>query len=111
MSFFRAGYAVGYVSIHAPKRIGSSHMRIVRDGVRFLLIIFKIGSLHSPLKIFLPISVFHFLVGVGYYFYTFVHTGRFTNMSVLLISSSVIIFLIGLISEQITGLMYKDQER
>ena len=110
MSFFRAGYPVGYMPIHALKRIGSSHMRIMRDGVRFLLIIFKIGSLYSPLKIFLPVSLFYFLVGLGYYLYTFVQMGRFTNMSVLLFSSSVIIFLIGLISEQITGLMYKDQE-
>lgn len=110
MSFFRAGYAVGYVPIHAPKRIGNSHMRIVRDGVRFLLIIFKIGSLYSPLKLFFPISVFFFLLGCGNYIYTFLTIHRFTNMSALLFITSMIVFLIGLVSEQITMLAYRDSE-
>jgi len=110
MSFFRAGYAVGYVPIHAPKRIGNSHMRIVRDGVRFLLIIFKIGSLYSPLKLFFPISMFFFLLGCGNYLYTFLTIHRFTNMSALLFITSMIVFLIGLVSEQITMLAYRDSE-
>lgn len=111
MSFFRAGYAVGYMPIHAPKRVGnSSHMRIVRDGVRFLLIIFKIGTLYSPLKLFFPISVFYFLLGSGNYLYTFLTIHRFTNMSALLLIAAMVIFLIGLVSEQITMLAYKDSE-
>ena len=110
MSFFRAGYAVGYVPIHAPKRIGNSHMRIMRDGVRFLLIIFKIGSLYSPLKLFFPISVFFFLLGCGNYLHTYLTLHRFTNMSALLFITAVIIFLIGLVSEQITMLAYRDSE-
>lgn len=111
MSFFRAGHAVGYVPIHASRRIGSSsHMRILRDGVRFLLIIFKIGSLYSPLKLFFPISVFFFLLGCSNYLYTFIKLHRFTNMSALLFITAVIIFLIGLVSEQITMLAYKDSE-
>lgn len=110
MSFFRAGYAVGYAPIHAPKRIGNSHMRIMRDGVRFLLIIFKIGTLYSPLKLFFPISVSFFLLGCGNYLYTFLAIHRFTNMSALLFITAVIIFLIGLVSEQITMLAYKDSD-
>ncbi len=111
MSFFRAGYAVGYVPIDAPKRVGnSSHMRIVRDGVRFLLIIFKIGSLYSPLKLFFPISVLFFLLGLGNYVHTFLTLHRFTNMSALLFITAMIVFLIGLVSEQITMLAYKDSE-
>lgn len=110
MSFFRAGFAVGYVPIHAPKRIGTSHMRIVRDGVRFLLIIFKIGSLYSPLKLFFPISLFFFLLGCGNYLYTFFAAHRFTNMSALLLITAMVIFLIGLVSEQITTLAYRDSE-
>lgn len=111
MSFFRAGYAVGYVPIHAPKRVGnSSHMRIVRDGVRFLLIIFKIGTLYSPLKLFFPISVSFFLVGAGNYIHTYLTLHRFTNMSALLLITAMVIFLIGLVSEQITMLAYKDSE-
>jgi glycosyltransferase involved in cell wall biosynthesis len=110
MSFFRAGYAVGYVPIFAPKRIGTSHMRILRDGVRFLLIIFKIGTLYSPLKLFFPISMFFFLLGCGNYLHTFLTIHRFTNMSALLIITAMIVFLIGLVSEQITMLAYRDSE-
>ena len=81
-------------------------MNYLRDGVRFLIIIFKIATLYSPLKIYLPVSGLFFATGVGYYLYTFLTAGRFTNMSMLIISASVIIFLIGLISEQITALTY-----
>lgn len=111
MSFFRAGYGITYVPIHAPARIGKSHMKIWRDGVRFLLIIFKIGTLYSPLKLFLPISMAFFGTGLSYYLYTYFHYSRFTNMSALLFITSVLIFLMGLVSEQITALNYKDSER
>lgn len=112
MSFFRAGFGVGYVPIHAPRRTaGKSHIRPTHDGLRFLLIIFKIGTLYSPLKFFLPISLSFFLTGLGYYLYTFITEHRFTNMSALLLTTSVLIFLIGLISEQITMLIYKDSDQ
>ena len=75
--------------------------------MRFLLIIFKIATLYSPLKLFAPTSSVFFLLGIGNYIYTFATVGRFTNMSALLLSAAVIIFLIGLISEQITSLMYR----
>lgn len=110
MSFFRAGYSVEYVPIFAPKRIGKSHIRLVRDGARFVLIIFKIGTLYSPLKLFLPISLMFFCTGLAYYGYTLTTVHRFTNMSALLFITSVLIFMIGLVSEQITALMYKDSE-
>lgn len=111
MSFFRAGYAVAYLPIVAPKRIGKSHMRVVRDGLRFLLIIFKIGTLYSPLKLFLPISVVFALLGISNYIYTFVTLHRFTNMSAMLIIAGIVVFLIGLISEQITALNFRDSDR
>lgn len=110
MSFFRSGYSVAYEPIEVDKRIGKSHIRLWRDGVRFLLIIFKIGTLFSPLKLFLPISMLFFLTGCGYYLYTYLTSGRFTNMSALLFITSVLVFLIGLVSEQITALMYRDRE-
>jgi glycosyltransferase involved in cell wall biosynthesis len=110
MSFFRAGLPVAYVPIIAPKRVGKSHIRLLRDGGRFLLIIFKIGTLYSPLRLFLPISLFFFLIGLGYYLYTFLTIHRFTNMSALLFITSVLIFLIGLVSEQVTMLNYKDSD-
>lgn len=108
MAFFRSAYPVAYVSIPVAKRVGtSSHIRPLRDGLRFLLIIFKIATLYSPLKLFAPTAVVFGLMGLGYYGYTFFAEHRFTNMSALLLSAAVIIFLIGLISEQITNLTYR----
>jgi len=109
MAFFRAGYAVTYIPIEVRQREGKSHINIWKDGVRFLLIIFKVGTLYSPLKLFIPISLLHGFIGLSYYAYTFITVGRFTNMSAMLLSSAVIIFLIGLISEQITALLYQDK--
>lgn len=108
MAFFRAGYSIAYEYVDVQQRLKGtkSHIRLGRDGVRFLLIIFKIGTLYSPLKLFAPIGLLFFMLGLGYYAYTFFTQHRFTNMSVLLFSAAVIVFLIGLISEQITALMY-----
>lgn len=108
MAFFRAGYSVAYVPIHAAKRIGKSHIRLLRDGSRFFLIIFKIGTLYSPLKIFGPVALAMFALATGWYGWTWWNNHRFTNMSVLLYTGSVMVFLMGLIAEQITALMYRD---
>jgi glycosyltransferase involved in cell wall biosynthesis len=109
MCFFRSGYAVGYVPITAHKRKGTSHIRPLRDGMRFMLIMIRVGTLYAPLKIFLPISLTTLMIGVGYYAYTYTAWGRFTNMSGLLMTSALIVFLIGLVSEQITMLLYKKE--
>ena len=106
MAFLRSGFPVTFVPIKALERTGKSHIRPIRDGLRFLAIIFKIATLYAPLKVFLPISGFFFLSGTGYYAYTYITMGRFTNMSMLTLSAAVIIFLIGLISEQITALTF-----
>lgn len=111
MSFFRAGFSVAYVPIHMPNRIGRSHIRPIRDGIRFLLIIIKIGTLYSPQRLFLPISAGFVLTGLCYYAYTYLHTGRFTNMSALLFISAIFTFLIGIVSEQVSALHYKDVDR
>ncbi len=111
MSFFRAGHGVAYVPVNMPARIGASHIRPLRDGIRFLLIIIKIGTLYSPLKLFLPISGAFFATGLGYYLYTFLSHGRFTNMSALMFTAAILAFLIGIVSEQITALNYRDSER
>lgn len=111
MAFFRAGYRIDYVSIDALGRIGRSHIRPLRDGVRFLLIIFRVGTLYSPLKVFVPCSAVFFFTGLGYYLYTYVSMGRFTNMSALLLITSILIFLMGLISEQISNLLYANRSR
>jgi glycosyltransferase involved in cell wall biosynthesis len=106
MAFLRSGFPITFVPIRAVERTGKSHIRPIRDGLRFLVIIFKIATLYAPLKVFLPISGIFFASGMGYYAYTYFAMGRFTNMSLLVLSASVIIFLIGLISEQITALTF-----
>jgi glycosyltransferase involved in cell wall biosynthesis len=106
MAFLRSGFPVTFVPIKAEARTGKSHIRPIRDGLRFVAIIFKIATLYAPLKVFLPISGLFFAAGLSYYGYTYFTMGRFTNMSMLIFSASVIIFLIGLISEQITALTY-----
>ena len=109
MAFFRAGYSVAYIPIHAAKRIGKSHIHPIKDSVRFFLIIFKIATLYSPLKMFLPFAILLFMLATGWYGYTLYEYHRFTNMSALLYTGGVMIFLMGLISEQITALMYKEK--
>jgi glycosyltransferase involved in cell wall biosynthesis len=110
MAFFRSAYPVAYVPIKAAQRIGKSHIKPLRDGLRFLLIIFKIATLYSPLKLFVPASAIFFAMGCANYAWTFLREGRLTNMSTLMWSAAVIVFLIGLVSEQITALTYRDHD-
>jgi glycosyltransferase involved in cell wall biosynthesis len=110
MAFFRSGLPVGYVPIKAANRSGErkSHIRLFHDGFRFLIIILKIGALFSPMRFFLPISGLLFMTGLAYYGYTYFTWGRLTNMSVLMFMASLFTFLIGIVSEQISALHYKD---
>lgn len=107
MAFFRSAYGVAYEPIKAAQRVGKSHIKPLKDGVRFLLIIFKIATLYSPLKLFVPVSGLFFFLGCANYARTFITEGRLTNGSSLMWSAAVIVFLIGLVSEQITSLMYR----
>jgi glycosyltransferase involved in cell wall biosynthesis len=107
MAFFRSAYGVAYEPIKAAERIGKSHIKPLKDGLRFLLIIFKIATLYSPLKLFVPVSATFFLLGCLNYGFTFLTHGRLTNGSTLMWSAAVIVFLIGLVSEQITSLTYR----
>ncbi|MBD9361957.1 glycosyltransferase family 2 protein [Methylomonas fluvii] len=110
MAFFRSGFPVAYIPIHAGKRSGKSHIRLMHDGFRFFIIILRIGVLFSPMRLFLPISSIVFSLGAGYYGYTYFTENRFTNMSAVLFLSSLFIFLIGIVSEQISSLHYKNIE-
>jgi glycosyltransferase involved in cell wall biosynthesis len=106
LAFFRSGYSVCYEPITVLKRMGKSHLKIMRDGIRFFIILYKITTLYSPLKIFIPLSLLHFMVALGYGSYTFFTQGRFTNMDAVFLTTAILIFLIGLVSEQITVMMY-----
>ncbi|NND00454.1 MAG: glycosyltransferase family 2 protein [Gammaproteobacteria bacterium] len=107
MAFLRSGLPIRYVSIEARQREGKSKIRPLHDGVKFLIIIMKVGALFSPMRLFLPISLGLFTVGVGYYLYTFLTENRFTNMGAVLLLTSILVFLIGIISEQISSLHYQ----
>lgn len=107
MAFFRSGYTVEYIPIRAAQRSGKSHVKVMRDGLKFLLIIFRVCTLYSPLKLFFPVALLQFLLGAGYYAFTFIESARFTNMSALLLTSAMTTLLIGLVSEQMTAILYK----
>ena len=106
MAYLRSGLSVKYVPIKTQARKGKSKIKLFQDGIRFFLIITKIATLFSPFRIFLPVSFMFFLTGIGYYIITYLTQKRFTNMSMLLLSSSVIVFMMGLISEQISQMRY-----
>jgi glycosyltransferase involved in cell wall biosynthesis len=110
MSYLRSGRSIKYLPIEVKKRVGKSKIKLVEDGIRFFLIISKIATLFSPFRIFLPLSILLFFTGLGYYCFTFVTQERFTNMSALLITTSIIVFMIGLVSEQISQMRYDKVE-
>ena len=110
LAFLRSGLTVKYVPIQTLYRAGQSKISLVTDGILFLLIITKIATLFAPFRVFLPVSVFFLLVGLGNYVYTYVTQNRFTNMSAFALSTAVIIFMLGLISEQIALLRMERQE-
>src|SRR3990172_8769443 len=104
LSLIRSGHSVEFIPIVAKKREGKSKIKLLKDGIRFFLIMLKIATLYSPFRVFLPVSVAFFATGIGYYAYTLITTHRFTNMSALLIGNSIIIFMMALIAEQIAQL-------
>jgi glycosyltransferase involved in cell wall biosynthesis len=110
MAFFRCGHPVGYVPIEAKQRQGKSKIRVVKDGLRFLVIILRIGALFSPMRFFLPISLALFLLGTFWHGYTFITVNRFTNMGAVLYLSALFTMLFGIISEQISALHYRYSE-
>jgi glycosyltransferase involved in cell wall biosynthesis len=111
LGVLRSGRSMRYIPINAQSRKkGKSKIKVFKDGIRFFLIIAKICTFYSPLRIFLPISLMIFCLGLGYYLYTFFAWHRFTNMSALLFTTSVLIFMMGLISEQICQMRFERSE-
>lgn len=104
LAFIRSGRSLCYIPIQAKSRLGKSKIRLLSDGFEFLVIILKIVMTFSPLRVFLPVSSFLFFLGIGRYVYTYLFFREFTNMSHLLINSSIIIFMLGLIAEQVSQL-------
>lgn len=104
LAFIRSGRCLKYVPIKTRFRTGHSKIRILTDGPGFLLIIMKIATLFAPLRVFMPVAVMTFLAGLFWYGFTYFTQGRFTNMSALMLNTSVIIFMLGLVAEQIASL-------
>ena len=107
LAFIKAGYNVGFEPVEARTRVGQSKIRLARDGAKFLMIILKIVTLFSPLRIFLPISLVSFATGSIYGIFNMIATGKIPNGAVILILFAVIVFLVGLISEQIASLRFE----
>jgi glycosyltransferase involved in cell wall biosynthesis len=107
LAFIKGGYSVCFEPTDASARQGSSKIRLASDGTKFFLIILKIVTLFSPLRVFLPIAVVSFVVGAGYAVWTIVTQSHVTNSSVLLIVLAVMVLLVGLVSEQISALRFE----
>jgi glycosyltransferase involved in cell wall biosynthesis len=107
MAFFRSAFPVAYVPIATRRREGTSNISVLKDGLRFFVIILKIGALFSPMRLFFPVSLIFFGLGIAYYSYTYFAFGRFTNMTALLFIAAMLSFLIGIVSEQVSSLHYK----
>ena len=104
MAFVRAGYSVRFEPVVAQQREGTSKIRLGSDGARFALILLKVITIFSPLRLFVPLSVMMFAVGALYGVWTIVTQSHITNSTVLLILGSLIILLMGLVSEQIAAM-------
>jgi glycosyltransferase involved in cell wall biosynthesis len=107
LAFIKAGYSVWFEPVHAGRRQGVSKIRLASDGVRFFMILLKVITIYSPLRIFVPVSAASFFLGAGYAAWTIATQSHVTNSSVLLILLSVVIFLVGLVSEQISSLRFE----
>jgi hypothetical protein len=100
--------SVKYVPIKMRKRkTGKSNIKLIQDGVRFFMIITRICTLYSPMRVFLPVSFAMFFLGVANYLYTYITRSQFTNMSVFMFVGAIIIFMMSLISEQICQMRFE----
>ena len=111
LALMRGGYSVGFEPFAVRRREGKSHIRILRDGSRFFLIILRIATFFAPLRVFVPLSVAMGAAAILWYAFTFLTTGRLTNMTVVLLTQATVVFVLGLISEQVNALRFDRSER
>ena len=110
LAFIKAGYNVAFEPIEARQRVGASKIRLARDGAKFLMIILKIVTIFSPMRVFVPLSAATFVLGVGYGVWNVIVHARIPNGAVLLILFAVVVFLVGLVSEQISALRFEGRQ-
>lgn len=111
MSMLRGGWSVGFHPFQVRQRLGKSHVRLIADGSRFFLIILRIATMFSPLRVFMPVSLLTAALGVAWYAYTWFTQGRFTNMAVMLLCQATLLFALGLIAEQVAALRFQNLSR
>jgi glycosyltransferase involved in cell wall biosynthesis len=110
LAFVKAGYSVAFEPIQARAREGRSKIKFARDGVKFLLIVLRVITIYSPFKVFLPLSLISFLLGLGYAAWTIATQRHIAPASQLLIQLAVMVFLVGLVSEQISALRFEGRK-
>jgi glycosyltransferase involved in cell wall biosynthesis len=110
LAFIKAGYNVAFEPVGALPRVGTSKIRLASDGAKFLLILLKVVTLFSPLRIFAPVGAAAFALGTGYGLWNFAYHDRIPNGAVLLLMFSVIVMLVGLVSEQIASLRFEGRQ-
>lgn len=110
LAFIKAGYNVRFEPVEVHQRSGQSKVRLATDGIRFFLILLKLITIFSPLRLFVPLSLIAFVLGAGYAVWTIITQSHITNSSVLLIVLAVLILLVGLVSEQISSLRVEGRQ-
>jgi hypothetical protein len=110
LAFLKAGYSVAFEPIDAERRVGTSKIKFASDGAKFFLILLKIITIFSPLRVFVPVGAVTFATGSLYAAWTIWTQSHVTNSSVLLIMLAVVIFLVGLVSEQISALRFESRQ-
>jgi glycosyltransferase involved in cell wall biosynthesis len=108
MSMLRGGWSVGFHPFAVRQRKGKSHVKLLADGSRFFLIILRIATMFAPLRVFLPVSLATFALGIGWYLHTWLSDGRFTNGAVMLLGQATLLFALGLIAEQVASLRFQN---
>jgi len=111
MAFFRSAHPVAYVPIEANKREGESKISFIKDGIRFFVIVLKIGALFSPMRLFLPISFIFFLMGFVNHLYTYIVFSSLSRGSFLMYTAAIFTFLMGVLSEQVSSLHYRHTDK
>jgi glycosyltransferase involved in cell wall biosynthesis len=104
LALMKSGQNVLFVPITARTRVGRSKIRPAQDGFRFILIIFKIVTLYEPLRVFAPIAGVSFFIGLAYGIWNVLRFDKIPMGSALLIQLGVVVFLFGLISEQVASM-------
>jgi glycosyltransferase involved in cell wall biosynthesis len=101
LTYHTTGLLVKYVPINYYKRVGQSKIRPVKDGLNFILLIVRTITYFNPLKVFLPISIVLFLVGLAVLLYQGIFLRNIADLPVMLILSAFQIGFLGLLADLI----------